>query len=79
MERTYAKKTNNSWTVCTSRKVAGPVQKRCSTALKIPKNANVKQRETYTKKTTVQPKKLTTTEKWTRTTCVSAKPSKKKA
>ncbi|GFQ70275.1 hypothetical protein TNCT_660392 [Trichonephila clavata] len=81
MERTYLKKSKNSWIASTSRTMVGPVQKKCCTTVKIPKHSNVKQRvkETFTKKATVTPKKLTTTEKWTRTTTLSSKPVKKKA
>ncbi|KAF8770480.1 hypothetical protein HNY73_018004 [Argiope bruennichi] len=81
MERTVAKKKNNSWSVSTCRKVSGPVQRGSCSSVKIPKNCSVKQKvkETYKKKTTVAPKKLTTVEQWTRKTTLSAKPAAKKA
>ncbi|GFY45427.1 uncharacterized protein TNIN_284221 [Trichonephila inaurata madagascariensis] len=81
MERTYSKKSKNSWIASTSRTAVGPVRNKCCTTVKIPKNSNVKQRvkETFTKKATVTPQKLKTIEKWTRTTTLSSTPVKKKA
>ncbi|CAL1262143.1 unnamed protein product [Larinioides sclopetarius] len=81
MERTVAKKKNNSWTVSTCRKMSGPVQRSSCSSVKIPKNCNLKQKvkETYKKKTTASPKKFTTVEQWTRKTTLTAKPAAKKA
>ncbi|GBM30175.1 hypothetical protein AVEN_134217-1 [Araneus ventricosus] len=81
MERSVAKKKNNSWTVSTCRKMSGPVQRSSCSSVQIPKNCNIKRKvkETYKKKTTVSPKKFTTVEQWTRKTTFSAKPAVKKA